>query len=556
MSWIKISQRNAPSSEIRILLTKIDKVDQGKREAKRQRFVDRFINLIEKEIFLTNKNLRRCSEANKLLYKKHLRNFEQLKEQIKPADGSKSKVLEISCKHGYEASVNAVINYLLEFSKRPVHKALMLRPIDKELFVKIGRLGIRKHLMEKNKFMLGYKLYKLEEAEEDEKPEKPKKEREESYDMHRQSTMKQTEHSMKQQFLEFSEVMTTFSQLNRQYKLEITEGALQKECKRSLANLKQRGLLRYFIEDREFKDEDIIFHELSTLVNILRCVFHHDLHQLLTFDLHNEFYDSETLFNEHKNALEKQGILSMNLLRFLLQRSDCLVKAEVVAQMLASVNVGISFHSHKDDEDKLFIPYFSEQNEAPEDIEDQKQSMSRCHRNTLSLETKLKHDIPLSFFNELRVQICSKEPRLLRYPGFIKVWKNGMSVNLDEKRGKLLMYYNTDNSVTLLLQADVTQAEGHQLLFEHVTFIDSKTGHIKESEYPGLPLEYVLTCTHCVIELKDGKNPVLLEVKKLLNPETQPKETFSCLCDRESDLPRGLITPLPKGKGLVTNGVH
>ena len=558
MSWIKICQRNAPSSEIRILLTKIDKVDHGKREAKRQRFVDRFICLIEKEISLTSKHKKKCSESNKLLYDKHLSNFKQLKEQIKPADGSQSKVLELSCKHGHEASVNAVISYLMEFSNRPVHKELMLRPIDRELFVKIGRLGIRQHMIENSQSMYGDKL---EEDKEEKKTEKPNEKREGSCDMHQQSTIKEIEHpklAMKQQFLYFSEVMTKFRQLYRQHQTEITENALQKECRKSLANLKKKGLLRYFIEDREFKDDDIIFHDLSTLVNVLRCVFHHDLSKLLAFDpdndIYTEFYEKKSMFDEHKMALEEKGILDITLLQFLLHTGSCLVKAEAVSQMLASVNVGIIINTDTDERRKIFIPYFLEQKASPKDIEFQKQAMSRCHRNILSLETTLKYHIPLSFFNELRVKICAKEPRLLRYPGLIKVWGKGMSVDLDEKKGKLLMYHNQDTSVTLLLQAEVTKAEGHQLLFEHVAFIDSETGQIRQSEYPGLPLDYVLTCTHCVIEPEDCKDPVSFEVAKLLNPEDQPKEAI--LCGSQSNIPHGLITPLPKGEGLVTNGIY
>ena len=555
MSWIKICQRNAPSSEIRILLTKIDKVDHGKREAKRQRFVDRFICLIEKEISLTSKHKKKCSESNKLLYDKHLSNFKQLKEQIKPADGSQSKVLELSCKHGHEASVNAVISYLMEFSNRPVHKELMLRPIDRELFVKIGRLGIRQHMIENSQSMYGDKL---EEDKEEKKTEKPNEKREGSCDMHQQSTIKEIEHpklAMKQQFLYFSEVMTKFRPLYRQYQTEITENALQKECRKSLANLKKKGLLRYFIEDREFKDDDIIFHDLSTLVNVLRCVFHHDLQKMLTYDLENdictELYAKQSIFDEHKMTLKEHGILYMTLLKFLLRTGSCLVEAEAVANMLASVNVGIIFSTDTDQKQKIFIPYFLEQKAPPIDIEDQKQAMSRGHRNIFSLETSLKCQIPLSFFNELRVKICAKVSRLLRYPDSIKVWGKGMSVNLDEKRGKLLMYYNQDNSVTLLLQAEITTAEGHQLLFEHVAYIDSETGQIRASKYPGLPLDYDLTCTHCIMEPKDCR--VSIEVTKLLSQD-QPKETFTC--GSQSNLPRGLITYLPKGNSINTYCVY
>ena len=120
-----------------------------------------------------------------------------------------------------------------------------------------------------------------------------------------------------------------------------------------------------------------------------------------------------------------------------------------------------------------------------------------------------------------------------------------MFLDLDEKEGKILMYYNQDNSVKILLQAEITEAEGHKCLYENLAYINQDTEDIRTAEYPGLPLAYVLTCTHCNIEPEDGTEKTEHKVEKLLGPD-QPKETMRC--GKQSKFPCGLIMPLPEGK--------
>ena len=438
MAWVKICQRNAPNSEIRILLTIIDKVDEGQRDHLRKAFIERFSSLIEQEIIVTENY--KAKGMDEKQYTKHLENYIKLKKQIKPADGSQLKLLEVSCKSGYEDSVKLVIDYLMKFADHSDNQKVMLRPMDKELFVKIGKMGIRQHMIDKTQVSVidkpNIKLQQIPDIKkitqqghtneitedlqnesnenpavnrdilDDGKSDTSSIEREEVCPIQPQIQVKLPEHPvMKQQFVIFSQVKTEFKQVYmKHHKEEITEEVLWKEARKSLENLKKKGLLRYFIENREFKDDDVIFHDLFTLVSILRCVFHHDLHKTLEYNpadkLCSKHYIEGLTFKEEKNSLENRGILSMTLLKFLLERNNCEVEAGKVADMFVSVNVGVRFETNGDE--KMFIPFFLEHKQSPSDLEDQKEKMSRFKEDVLSLETTLLYDIPLSFFNELR----------------------------------------------------------------------------------------------------------------------------------------------------------
>ena len=573
MSWIKICQRNAPNSKIQMLLTKTDLANKEELDIRRDAFVKGLGPLIDKEIGLTKRHLNKCSDSNKSLYEKWICNYSHLKKQIESSDGQYS-TLEISCKHGNEASVEAVIHRLKKFAEHGDHQVIRLRPIEKELYMKIGKLGIKQNMTGQSEEMSGEthkqrkrnaESHELEEIKskrirtERQDPKEIELERTYVESNDNQPQPQHTSTMMQQKFLTFKEVLDEFKVIyTHHYQEDIPENDLsikiRKELKKSLENIKERGLLRYFIDrelddddrDRELKDDDIIFHDLSTLVNILRCVFHHNLDSLLTFDhdddLCLQFYEQQSKFDEHRKSLHQQGIMSLTLLGFLLKRSNCLIEAKAVAQMLSSVCIAIIFKTGIDDKQKLFIPYFLKPMPPLPNIKDTIKEMSRCKAKILSLETTLNYDIPLSFFNELQVKICKKIPELLRIGDNVEVWDKGMLVYLDECDGRLLMYYE-GNSVKILLQANISEIEGHTLLFEYVAFIDREVVHTRNSKYPGLPLDYVLTCTHCTIETNDNKFSCAL--KGLLCSKL--KDTFKC---GQKNIPLALIKPLPKGMAL------
>ena len=585
MWWVKMYQRNVPNSYIKILLTKIDQLPETERRVKREAFVKGFGKLIEKEIKITTKHLKDCSASNKELYRRQLDNYNNLRQNIETSE-SDFRLQEISCERGYEESIEKVKDCLMSeaiFDNLP-HS--MLRPIDKDLYMKIGKLGVRRHMIQKNITIsdAGPKEDKPKKRHiERQEPEesKPKRIRLEieSHNVHPQAKLEDKEETtmwMQPKFLKFKEVLIEFEDIYRNYHRDlqqVAENVLQEDLKKSLANLRGKGLLRYFIRGRELDDDDIIFHDLSTLVNILICVFHHDFDLLLTFDPYDEvlhdIYKDEGKFNQHKNMLIDKGILTMRLLSFLLKKNKCDIEAEAVSQMLHCVSIAFIYkeetissacqepvplpqnmESQKQQmtsqgkKQKLFIPYFLKSVPPSLNLEDTIKEMSMIQENILSLKTILKYDVPLTFFNELQLNICKNEPKLIPLKHYIKAWRHGIFVQFGRHQGKLLMYYNDDNLVTIILQADISKVKGHKFLFKYVTFIDRNTRQIRDIKYPGLPLDYELFCTHCIIEFQADKDIARYNVKEQLDLDAHPKQI---ICG--SFIPHGLITPLP-GKFL------
>ena len=355
------------------------------------------------------------------------------------------------------------------------------------------------------------------------------------------STADQTVEAMQQQYLTFSEVLKVFTHIFKEYHPNCQEEQLQKELEESLSNLNKRGLLRHFTGDKELKN--IIFHDISTLISILRCIFHHDLQKSLTYKLAQSFYNSQFDFKRDISYLTEHGMLSMTLLEYLLVKSKCLISATVVAELLSSLDVGIIFTDDTSQKKKVFIPYFLENVQAPQDIEKKKQAIITCQKNVLALQTVVDTNAPTTFFNQLMIKVYRTLSRILMFREGIQIWSQGIFASLDEHQAQLLLYHNAQNEIEFFIRTDVTQIDGHHLLWKYVELIDTGFLNIQEFKFPGLPAVYILKCTECCLT---GSTDVHeFSVHELLNPDLQPKESFSC--GMTFDLPRALISPMPQG---------
>ena len=569
-------QMNAPHSKMQILLTKVDKITPQEREDRKASFRKGFNNLLDHEIQMTEINKEKTkSLSKKKVFERHLLNYRDLKEQIQ-----QSLFLEVSCVSGWEDSVKRVTNCLLEFADNQKH-LVMLRPIEKDLFIRIGKLGIKECMIEpqmsradtskntektgtyEDPQMLG--ADKSKNSENRNMHDSLQLSRKDQLVIHKKarvsddgqdstdvthfadtsvqplSTKDQTMVAMQQQYLTFSEVLEIFTQIFKEYHPNCQEEQLPKELEESLSNLHKRGLLRHFTGDKEL--ENIIFHDISTLVSILRCIFHHDLQKSLTYKLAQKFYNSQFDFNRDISYLTEHGMLSMTLLEYLLLKSKCLISATVVAKLLSSLDVGIIFTDDTSHKNKVFIPYFLESVQAPRDIEMKKQAIITCQKNVLALQTVVDTNAPTTFFNQLMIKVYRTLSRILRFREGMQIWSQGIFASLDEHLAQLLLYYNAQNEIEFFIRADVTHVDGHHLLWKYVKLIDDGFLNIQEYKFPGLPAIYILKCTECCLT---GSTDVHeFSVHEMLNQNLQPKESF--YCGLTSDLPRALISPMPQG---------
>ena len=395
MFWIRTCQINAPDSRLQMILTKVDKLSPQERSSKKEAFVKEITDLLQKEIMTAQMNMKATkSQAKKEVYQKQVKNYNDLKDQI-----GKYAFLEVSCVPGWEESVGAVTTCLLQFAEDQKH-LVMLRPIEKELFVKIGKLGIKEHIVQPeisamnesmssrmNEVKEGSRFHAVSDQEglkedvmeidgnmdgqslmiEDTAEETQSVHTNIQGNIQGAYTMAPKFQTMQQQYLELSEVAKEFKPIYREYYPHGKDEEMNKELEKCLRNLKERGLLRHFTGDKEL--ENIIFHDISTLVSILRIVFWLDVKTTLTYQA-DTCYKSKHHFERDAKNLADHGILSMEMLSHLLERSNCSLPASVVAKLLSSLDVGIIVRDEVDQQCCIFIPYFLENIQAPQDVEE------------------------------------------------------------------------------------------------------------------------------------------------------------------------------------------
>ena len=554
MEWLNLIQTSAPESEIRLLLTKVDILNEEERKSKTEKFCKGFGELVDRAIELTKGHLEESTVHNRALHEKHLKNFAHVKQQLDPA-----KIPCVSCVNGWEGSVTRVSDFLLKYADKQKH-VVMLRPIDQELFLQIGKLGIRDHMILEEEIAVDKNV----EAQLDvnlSESAAAKLTGAEDFDTNQSNEKKLTSDErsadpteiLRQQYVTFEEVQKVFRPILKQYYPD-REPELEEELRKSLLNLKKRGLLQYFTGNKKL--EGIIFNDISTMVNILRCIFHHSMDEFLKFrnldgELRKKLYGNHKFkYDKDVDCLRKHGIMSSSLIKVLLKKCGCSIDSEVVVHLLHHLNVAFIIPNEPaagNYGDRVFIPFFLEGVEADENFEVKKKEMSRCHNRVLSVNTVLKADlgIPRTFFHQLVVKLLGKISEMHTTQKNNKAWKDGVSASLGEHEAKVMMLYTPEQTIEFIIQANVENPDAHRLMWEHIMFLHCGLYDLRDSKFPGLPLEYYLICTDCSIQGHDSTAVDTWDIDGILYEPSQ-RSTLEC-AKLSKGFPCALITPLPEG---------
>ena len=552
MEWLKLSQVNAPNSTVLLVLTKLDVPSEEECTSLTRQFVDSLTHLIDKEISSIERKMIWSSESAKDTYEKHVQNYQTILTQLKP-----DTLIGVSCIAGWEESVQKITTFLLRFAENPKHQ-ISLRPIDKDLFVRIGHLGIKERMIKPDSTFpinlssvekvhtpnIRIKTYDRKEFEKQFEAEIVSGD----VDIHEQETnralQKEAAVSRELQLMTFKEVMKEYQKTHAKHNpLEdnLSSTEIQIEAKRSLQILRNSGLIKFFSNNLDF--EDIIYNDLNTLVSIMDCVFNHQAKKSLTYKGFEQYYATEMLFEEDLDKLQRLGILSGKLLRCLLHQSKCTIPALQVAKLFSKLKVAFEFEEYVHEEDiSIFIPFFLDEN-PPTDLHQRIVQVATTGNNALSLETVLMAAAPQVFFYTLMVKLYEKVHEHFAFLDSVVTWNRGIYVALNSHSGELLMMQNDDHTITFFIRVDISEATGHQLLWSYVEFVLQGSLTIKIIKAPGLPLDYILKCSHCKIEGLEKRKRFL--VQKMLSQRNQKSQTFSCGSDIH--IPRALIAPLPEG---------
>ena len=566
--WLKATQTNAPDSKVLVALTQIDRAG-GNLESLTQKFVKTFTALIDREMQVTEFQKKNTQSPNLPLFDKHLENYRSVKQQL-----LSKQFFQLSCAPNYENRIERFRKWLIDFVEHSEDSTLTLRTVDRDLFIEIGTLGLKDPLIQHPEAPLNEKYTRIPDLESGVtdaarlsgsnleaslNPQNTQERRSTPEPIYPQETRDEETEFLSQKYLTIGEVKDVFEVILRKHRVTVVD--LEKETQHSLMNLSNKGLLSYFMGDEDL--QRIVFNRISTLVNILRCIFHHRLKDLLQFNdldynLQEELYkNKQMLFNKDLEELDRFGVLSMDLLKVLLAKIHCSLEVDVVAKLLSRLDVGIIFTEDSIASKKyMLVPFFIQKTIEPDQLRKYKEDILRCDSQLLSLHTVLKGDFPDSFFHQLVVRVYNKFGRNQITDKQNQSWSEGVWIRLGKNRAKIMMHHNNAREIEFIVQADVTDVSGHLHMWECINFVNNTAKSLKSSKYPGLALDFVLKCTHCRLAIGNRDREDIyayewdIDIELLCNA-ANPVETYRCRRS-ERDIPPALLAPIPRGTNIWT----
>ena len=542
--WMDIVQTSAPKSKTTLVFTQDDLIENNKQEKIRE-IKQQFRDLFQKQQAMEKRHLHESDSAdNKVLYTAHVQNYQDLINQL----DSTENIPCISCLPGKEESLAIVVKLMLTFANN-VKNEVRLSRTDQDLFKEIGTLGLKKDFILQDDWVPVTKKQKtakevIEKTETTVVIESHGVTKEPKFQ--RPESTVDTIERLGQQYLTLKEARKIFHPILMKH-CPGKDLNLEKQLQKSLMNLNKLGLIRYFTGSDKLSE--IIFNNISTMVNILRCVFYHELEEFPEFmnlDRNLRQGLDETKYNQSVEYLRKHAIISSALVKILLTKSECIIEEDIVLELLTTLN--IVFPIIDEQNQVAFIPYFLRETE-PNDFIQEKCNILKCQDTTLSLHSILKGQISRTYFNELMVKMYGKIYQKCTRQKQNKTWVNGLTVSLGYHKAKLLLLYEpTKKIIEFIIQANIEDTEGHKLLFENVKFIVDQSKQIRDARFEGLPIIFKYRCTDCKIKKRGSKQHCEWDILELLQ-KCKSSDMPRIRCENATaDFPCALLQELPKGK--------
>ena len=537
LEWFDIMQISAPKSKTILVFTQVDRIDMAYIEGEIKQVKQELKALFQKKQDMEKRHFQESdSDINRKLYQMHIQNCQDIIDQLKQDDESLNTIPRISCLPGKEKSVDVIVDLMLKFAEN-LKEEEGLAPTDLDLFKEIGTLGLKKDMILEDH---------VPAANDTPNPEKQvtgTTERSESAeDQVPTHTVEKTQ-KLRQQHITLTKVREIFRPILMKHYPD-KDPDLEKELQKSLENLKKKGLIRYFTERKKLAD--IIFNDISTMVNILRCIFHHELTKFPKFmDLHKELRKDIKLtqkdYKKEVQYLTLHAIISRGLVELLLKKTDCSLSGDIVLELLATLNIAFPI---SDDCNVAFVPYFL-RDCRPDSVVDEEKKIINCYHTTLALHCVLKGQIPRPYFNELMVKLYGEMYQKCVNQKQNITWADGLSASLGCYDSNLLLLYDSRKQIIeFIIQANIEEIEGHHFLFDKVKFIDNESISIRDARYEGLVIEFEFICTDC--SRKDRNTKCVWDIQLCLDGSESKQTTMKCRMGNV--IPCALLQPLPEGK--------
>ena len=241
--------------------------------------------------------------------------------------------------------------------------------------------------------------------------------------------------------------------------------------------------------------EKIVFNNLSFFKDLLSSLFHHKALTMsfseLDVGLKSQLFDDvEENFLATLKRVSRKGLVSKKMLMILLHQNKFDEEVDTVMELLQQLDIG--HHHCAGDEPLLFVPFFVDQNEIPDDIKRILPHLEVCSRNEFALSYQLKGYIPSTFWHHLSVKLMHHLPD----PSDTQqqtVFRNGLWVIVD---GLYLLVHFTRNIVKVVIRGK-TESDSVHSVWKWTRIICNKIVTLIQISWPGLVPRIMLDCNNC-----------------------------------------------------------
>ena len=256
--------------------------------------------------------------------------------------------------------------------------------------------------------------------------------------------------------------------------------------------------------------EKIIFNNFSFFKDLLSSLFHHKALSLpfseLDVGLKSLLFDNfEGKYKQTVERVSRRGLISKKMLKILLHQRKFDQDVDTVMELLQILDIG---HYHQaGDEPLLFVPYFVDLNEIPNEIKKKSSHLGICSKNEFALSFQLTDNVPSTFWHHLCVKLMDH----LHDPSETQqqfVFRNGLWVTVDNL---YLLVRFTRNIVKVVIRGKA-KSDSVLSIWKWTSIICHKIVTLIKISWPGLVPEIMLDCSNCnthqwlLMEMFEEKN--------------------------------------------------
>ena len=555
-NWVESIIYTSPSTHIEFMLTKIDMVENEEElQQKKEAFLAKLDLYLKDQCELLDDAVLYAQEHD--LDEDHRKSVEEARNKYKMLHKNMESLTHlISCKEGFDKTVDQVKERLLELSERQ-GTMVYLEESHQRLYEALGKVGLDVPQMTQVDQQMGAPP-KVKGSKKPlrtkilDKLRRKKVVKSAAVEDKVETSSRQTSPMPKTQYATLDEAVSLFEAILQE--LGETTEAVEKQTKEALAKLSDHGLLIYFKDSEQLSN--IVFNDLGTFVNVLKCIFHHRGNDFLQYNTneklvkkHYGIVNPKKHFQDEIERLRDNGIMTKKLLQFLLEKSNCAIDCPSVMELLDKVDVGYLFTpkqataaAAERSDPVLFIPYFVNMKEEKHVDLTCFQDIEHSDINELSLTMLMTGRVKKPFFDYLVVRLYE---RLYQYQDTqqMVLHRTGFYATIGENNVKISLTMPRKGEIKFVVKGSVETVEGHRTIFRVFKDFDEDSQLGMKMWWRGMPGQKVFICIDCsLLNIKCERC-----VSDVLKYSHHNQQKIFCRTSKRN-IPAALVLPLSESK--------